>query len=67
MGIRVNSPSPLIGEEPLKASRADDLDHAGRRGAGVPHRVQLAARLGDGSTGTENDLAISDRHPISPS
>src|SRR6476620_8170330 len=50
-------------EEVLEPSGTDDLDHSGRGGAGVPHRVHLAARFGDVATGTEYDLAGAGAEP----
>jgi hypothetical protein len=36
-----------LAEEVLEPGWADHLDHPGRLRSGVPHGVQLAARLGD--------------------
>jgi hypothetical protein len=52
-----------LAEEVLKAGRADHLDHPGRRRPGVPHRVQLAAGLGDVLAGAEHHLTIAGPEP----
>jgi hypothetical protein len=46
-------------KEILESGRADDLDHARRHVARVPHSVHLPARLGDVPTGGEYGLTIS--------
>src|SRR5215217_3027282 len=46
-------------EEVLKSGRADDLYHACRHVAGVPHSVHLPTRLGDVPSGAQYGLAIS--------
>src|SRR5437016_4050230 len=48
-----------LAEEALEAGRTDDLDHSGRYGARVPHRVHLAAGLGDVAAGTKDDLPVT--------
>src|SRR5262245_66196294 len=65
-----------ITEEVLESSRANYLDHACRRLARVPHRVELPPRLGDISarsqdhltvTCPESDLALRDDRGLVPS
>ena len=47
-----------VAEEALEARRGDDLDHPGAGRAGVPHRVDLAARLDDVAARAEDDLLV---------
>ena len=48
-----------LSEEPLEATRADDLDHPGRDVARVPHGMHLTARLGDVAASAEHDLTVA--------
>src|SRR5215207_413955 len=42
-----------------KPAGADYLDHPSQRLCGVPHGVHLVARLGDVSTGTQDNLTVT--------
>ncbi len=61
--IGLNHLRQYVEEVSKPAGRADDLYHPRANGAGVPHRVHPAARLGDVPTGSKDHLAIARAEP----